>query len=181
MQECCQACLSRPFQPGRRPLSQLPAEYLRHAMRQWTTGVTVVTSRVGDHRHGMTVNSFTSLSLEPPLVSITLALETRTQRLVEQSGYFGVTILNVDQVEISDRFAGRIPEGTDRFEGVETFELVSGAPFIQGGLAFIDCKVIHSYAMPSSKLYIGEALAVQTARDGLPLVYHNRLYHRIER
>jgi flavin reductase (DIM6/NTAB) family NADH-FMN oxidoreductase RutF len=162
-------------------LSQLPAEYLRHAMRQWTTGVTVVTSQMGDLRHGMTVNSFTSLSLEPPLVSVTLAIGTRTQRLVDRSGHFGVTILHEDQVDVSERFAGRIPEKTDRFEGLETFELVSGAPFIQGGLAFLDCKVIHTYTMPASKLYIGEVLAAQTARDGQPLIYHNRLYHRLER
>lgn len=161
-------------------MSQVPAEYLRHAMRQWTTGVTVVTSRLGDLRHGMTVNSFTSLSLDPPLVSVTLALETRTQRLVEQSGIFGVTILKEDQAEISDRFAGRIPEGTDRFSDLEIFELVSGVPFIQGGLAFLDCRVIHAYAMRSSRQYIGEVIAVQTARNGQPLVYHNRLYHRLK-
>ncbi len=149
-------------------------------MRQWTTGVTVVTSRSGDRAHGMTVNSFTSLSLDPPLVSVTLALDTRTQRLVEQSGIFGVTILKDDQVEISDRFAGRIPEGDNRFAGVETFALVSGAPLIQGGLAYLDCRVIHSYAMRSSILYIGEVMAVRTAGEGQPLVYHNRLYHRLE-
>ncbi len=181
MQDCCQACLDHPYQPGRRKLSPLPAENLRHAMRQWTTGVTVVTSRSGDRRHGMTVNSFTSLSLDPPLVSVTLALGTRTQRLVEQSGIFGVTILHEGQVEISDRFAGRIPEGTDRFDGLETFELVTGAPLIQGGLAYLDCRVVHSYAMPSSKLYIGEVQAVQTAGGDSPLIYHNRLYHRLER
>ncbi len=162
-------------------MSQVPAESLRQAMRQWTTGVTVVTSRFGGLRHGMTVNSFTSLSLDPPLVSVTLALETRTQRLVEQSGIFGVTILKEDQAEISDRFAGRIPEGNDRFAGFEVFELVSGVPFIQGGLAFLDCKVIHAYAMRSSKQYIGEVVAVQIARDGHPLVYHKRVYHRLER
>jgi len=162
-------------------MSQFPAEYLRHAMRQWTTGVTVVTSRFGNQRHGMTVNSFTSLSLEPPLVTVTLAIGTRTQMIVEQSGLFGVTILNENQAEISDRFAGRIPEKADRFVGVETFQLSSGAPFIQGGLAFLDCKVIFSYAMQSSKMYIGEVVELQPGKDGQPLVYHNRLYHRLEK
>lgn len=181
MQDCCQACLDHPPRPGRLRLSQQTSENLRQAMRQWTTGVTVVTSRYGEKKHGMTVNSFTSLSLDPPLVSVTLAVGTRTQRLVEQSGVFGVTILNEDQVEISDRFAGRIPEGNDRFDGLETFELVSGALLIRGGLAYLDCKVVHSYAMPASKLYIGEVQAVQIVPDGFPLIYHNRLYHRLER
>lgn len=161
-------------------MNQFPAEYLRHAMRQWTTGVTVVTTRIGDKRHGMTVNSFTSLSLEPPLVTVTLATGTRTQLMVEQSGLFGVTILNENQVEISDRFAGRIPDGADRFADLETFQLSSGVPFIQGGLAFLDCKVIFSYSMQSSKMYIGQVTALQPGKEGLPLVYHNRLYHRLE-
>ncbi len=150
-------------------------------MRWWTTGVTVVTSRFGEGIHGMTVNSFTSLSLEPPLVSVTLALDTRTQRLVEQSGIFGVTILKEDQIEISDRFAGRKPKGSDRFAGIETFELVSGAPLIQGGLAYLDCKVVYPYRMRSSILYVGEVIAVRIAGEGQPLIYHNRQYHRLEK
>lgn len=160
-------------------MSQISSEYLRHAMRQWTTGVAIVTSLLGDQRRGMTVNSFTSLSLEPPLVTVTLAINTRTQMMVEQSGVFGVTILNENQAEISDRFAGRIPEGSDRFAGLETFQLTSGASFIQGGLAYIDCKVVFSHAMQSSKMYIGEVLVVQSGKEGQPLVYHNRLYHRL--
>jgi len=162
-------------------MSRIPAEYLRHAMRQWTTGVTIVTTQLGEQRHGMTVNSFTSLSLEPPLVTVTLAIGTRTQMMVEQSGLFGVTILNENQGEISDRFAGRIPEGADRFAGLETFQIHSGVPFIQGGLAYLDCKVVFSYAMQSSKMYIGEVVAIHPGQEGQPLIYHNRLYHRLEK
>jgi flavin reductase (DIM6/NTAB) family NADH-FMN oxidoreductase RutF len=162
-------------------LSQIPAEYLRHAMRQWTSGITIVTSCLGEKRHGMTVNSFTSLSLEPPLVTVTLAIGTRTQMMVDQSGLFGVTILNENQADISDRFAGRVPEGDDRFAGLEIFQISSGVRFIQGGLAFLDCKVIFSYGMQSSKLYIGEVVALQPGKQGQPLVYHNRLYHRLEK
>jgi len=90
---------------------QVTAEMVRHAMRHWTTGVAVVTARLDDQIHGMTVNSFTSISLEPPLVSATLAAGTRTQSLVEQTGVFGVTILSEGQADISDRFAGRMPAG----------------------------------------------------------------------
>lgn len=160
-------------------MSQIPAEYLRHAMRQWTTGVTVVTSRFGDHSHGMTVNSFTALSLDPPLVSVTLALDTRTQLLVDESGLFGVTILTEDQIEISDRFAGRIPDGGERFAGIDIFQIDSGVPHIQGGLAYLECKVVHSYTMKFSKLYIGEVTSVQPGKEGKPLVYHNRLYRKL--
>lgn len=157
----------------------IQGDLLRQAMRRWTTGVCVVTSRAGDQQHGMTVNSFTSVSLEPPMVTVTLAHKTRTYRLVSQSGVFGVTILNQRQREIADLFSGKVPEDGGRFEKVETFVLSTGAPFLSGGLAFLDCLVRHVYAMASSTLFVGEVLAVQHADLDEPLIYHNRLYHRL--
>ncbi len=155
------------------------ADALRQAMRNWTTGVAVLTGYAGEIRHGMTVNSFTSLSLDPPLVGVTLANSTRTRDLVEQSGVFGVTILAEDQAEMADRFAGRIPEDEDRMTGVETFTLVSGAPLLSSGLVCLDCKVIQRYPMKNSTLYVGEVLAIHHNRQAQPLVYHNRVYHRL--
>jgi flavin reductase (DIM6/NTAB) family NADH-FMN oxidoreductase RutF len=160
-------------------MSQVTPEVLRHAMRQWTTGVAVVTSRVGDSQHGMTVNSFISISLDPPLISVTLAHATRTRSLVEKSGLFGVTILAEDQAEIADRFAGRIPDDGDRFAGLELFNLTGEVPLIKAGLVSLDCKVVHTYDMNESTLYVAEVLAVHHTREGNPLVYHNRIYHKL--
>lgn len=160
-------------------MEQVSGEVLRRAMRNWTTGVAVLTSRAGDHQHGMTVNSLTSLSLDPPLVAVSLANTTRTRQLVEQSGVFGVTILSEEQVETADRFAGRIPEHENRMEGLATFVLVTGAPLLTNGLVCLDCKVIHRYPMKNSTLYVGEVLAVSHNREGQPLVYHNRTYQKL--
>lgn len=157
---------------------QVTAEMLRHAMRHWTTGVAVVTSRFENQQNGMTVNSFTSISLDPPLVAVTLTTETRTQKLVEQSGVFGVTILGEGQADLSDRFAGRMPS-EDRFSGLETFELVSGVPLLLDGLVSLDCKVIHTYPTENSVHYIAEVTAIRHTAEGGPLVYHNRLYHKL--
>ncbi|GAP12056.1 conserved protein/domain typically associated with flavoprotein oxygenases, DIM6/NTAB family [Bellilinea caldifistulae] len=154
-------------------------EALRNAMRHWTTGVAVLTGRAGEIQHGMTVNSFNSLSLDPPLVGVTLANTTRTRNLVEQSGVFGVTILAEDQADIADRFAGRIPEDEDRMAGIETFTLVSGVPLLTSGLVCLDCRVVQRYPMKNSTLYIAEVLSVHHNRPGQPLVYHNRVYHRL--
>lgn len=158
---------------------QISAEILRHVMRRWTTGVAVVTSRFENQQHGMTVNSFTSVSLDPALVSVTLAVNTRTQNLVERSGVFGVTILGEGQADLSDRFAGRMPADEDRFAGVETFELVSGVPLLQGGLVSLDCRVVHRYQADHSVLYVAEVIAVRHTSEAGPLVYHNRLYHKL--
>ncbi len=72
----------------------LDPEQLRHAMRAWTTGVTVVTAAHAGQKYGMTVNSFTSISLDPPLISVALKKLTHTHDLVEKSGEFAVTILS---------------------------------------------------------------------------------------
>lgn len=154
-------------------------ELLRQAMRQWTSGVCVVTSQAGHLQHGMTVNSFASISLEPPMVVVSLAQKSRTYRLVAQSGVFGVTILNQSQREVAEVFAGEVSENKDRFEKLETFVLSTGAPFLSGGLAFFDCMVRHIYPMTSSTLFVGEVVAVQQADLDEPLVYHDRLYHRL--
>lgn len=158
---------------------QVTAEMVRHAMRHWTTGVAVVTSRFETQQQGMTVNSFTSVSLDPPLVSVTLAVGTRTQNLVEQSGVFGVTILSEGQADLADRFAGRMPADENRFGGLKTFELVSGVALLQDGLVSLDCRVVHRYPAGHSVLYVAEVVAIQHTSEGEPLVYHNRLYHKL--
>ncbi len=159
---------------------QALSDSLRQAMRHWTTGVSIVTSQYGDSRHGMTVNSLTSISLDPPIVSVTLANATRTFELVKRSGVFGVTILGAEQASIADRFAGRAAPEANRFEGLDTFSLQSGVPFIRGGLAFLDCRVIFSYPLPNSTLFLGEVTAVDTLQEADPLVYHNRVYRKLE-
>ncbi len=157
----------------------LDSEALRNAMRLWSTGVTIVTAQFQGRRHGMTVSSFTSVSLEPPLVSLSLAQASQTHELVLHAGAFGITILSSSQQEISERFAGRIPDSQDRFVGLETFSLESGAPLIEGGLAFLDCKVTASYPVGANTLIVGEVVAARSPTEGEPLLYFNRGYHRL--
>jgi flavin reductase (DIM6/NTAB) family NADH-FMN oxidoreductase RutF len=152
---------------------------LRQVMRCWTTGVAVVTASDGAMRHGMTVNSLTSISIHPPLVVVTLAKITRTYRLVSRSGIFGVTILKEDQAELADRFAGRIAEEGDRMAGLETFNLVSGAPLLRVGLAFLDCRVVHTYDLPEATLFVGAVEAAERCAEGRPLLYLNREYRKL--
>ena len=159
----------------------LDSEKLRHAMRAWTTGVAVVTAAHEGEKYGMTVNSFTSISLEPPLVSVTLKQLTHTHDLVEKSGMFAVTILTSEQKELSDRFAGKIPNITDRFEGVQTERLSMDVPLIRDGMAYFDCRVVNSMPVGENTLFVAEVTAV--SRDGEgggnPLVYHNRTYWKL--
>jgi len=156
-------------------------EDLRLAMRQWTTGVTIVTVKHKGRRHGMTVSSFTSVSLTPPLLLVSLEQVTNTHKLVKAAGTFGVSILDQSQREISDRFAGRIADVTDRFAGLETFTLITGAPLMAtGALAWFDCRVVATYEAGNHTVFIGEVLAVKTGNSGRPLIYFNRDYRSLD-
>lgn len=154
-------------------------EAMREAMRHWATGVAVVSSLHDGVRHGMTVSSFTSISLEPPLVLVSLSKDARTHDLVRSSGIFGVTLLNQAQEWISDRFAGRTSEDQDRFAGLDTFTLRTGAPFVQGGLSYLDCMVVAAQDLSDHTLFIGQVVDLQTGMDGAPLIYYNRRYRRL--
>lgn len=155
-------------------------EQLRLAMRAWSSGVTVVTASYAGERHGMTVSSFTSVALEPPMIIISLQTDSRTQALVAQASAFAVTILSESQQEISERFAGRIPDTEDRLAGLETETLVTGTPFIEGGLAYLDCRVMQSIPVGSNTVFLAEVLAARGNGEGKPLVYHDRTYHSLD-
>ena len=154
----------------------LDPEKLRAAMRAWSAGVTVVTAVHEGKKHGATVNSFTSISLEPAMLTITLQKSARTHELISKSRTFGLTILSAEQSKISDLFAGKMTEVEDRFAGLQTQTLVTGSPLIVGGLAWLDCRVVETFDAGNSTLFIAEALAAQNIGDGQPLIYHNREY-----
>lgn len=154
---------------------------LRNALRFWTTGVTIVAASHNGVTHGMTVNSFTSLSLDPPLVSVSLEKKTRTYQLVKACGVFAVTVLAQDQNALSDRFAGRDSEKSERFAGLETLIEETGSPILKLGLAYFDCRVADSHDAGTHTVFIGEVLACGSLAEGEPepLVYFNRGYRKI--
>jgi flavin reductase (DIM6/NTAB) family NADH-FMN oxidoreductase RutF len=153
---------------------------LRAAMRAWTTGVAIVTVAHQGRQHGMTVSSFTSISLEPPLIVISLSHGSQTHDLIRLAGAFGVTILAASQQGLSERFADKHTRDTDRLAGLQTETFVSGAPFIKGGLAFLDCKVTQTIDAGMNTLFIAQVTVVRGADHDAPLVYHDRAYRRLQ-
>lgn len=130
----------------------------------------------------MTVSSFTSLSLEPPLVLVSLHKSTRTHDLVTRSKAFAVTLLSEEQEAVSNRFAGKDTENDNRYTGLETFTLETGSPLLAEGLAFFDCRVVSQYDAGTNTVMIGEVVAAQANPDGdkiPPLVYFNRDYRKL--
>ncbi len=164
-------------------------EILRAVMRHWPTGVTVLASRHGAIRHGMTVNSFTSVSLEPPLVLACLEQDVRTHGLVQDSGVFAISILRAGQEWVSDRFAGRDTEHADRFQGLATFTAVTGAPILAENIGFLDCAVTAAHPAGNHTIFVAQVVAASPGaldpadapggNGARPLLYFDRSYREL--
>ncbi len=148
-------------------------------MRAWVSGVAVVTAAYQGERHGMTVSSFTSVSLDPPLIIISLQTASRTHQLVENARTFGLTILSEDDRALSERFAGRLSDPEHRLDGIETATMITGAPVLKAGLAQLDCRIVQSIPSGMNTIFIAEVVAARGNGEGQPLVYHNRGYHKL--
>lgn len=147
----------------------------RSVLAQWPSGVTVVTTLAEDGRwHGMTASSFSSVSLEPPLVSVCLDKKLYSHQLIEESGVFGVNVLAKDQGETARVFAGMVPEVEDRFAGDEWTTAETGVPLLPGALGWLDCRVLHAYDGGDHTIFVGQVLAGQAARRTAPLLFHSR-------
>jgi flavin reductase (DIM6/NTAB) family NADH-FMN oxidoreductase RutF len=150
-----------------------PALALRRTLGMFATGVTVVTTLKGEQVHGMTANAFMSVSLEPPLVLVSLDRRTRMCGLLHVGGRYGVSVLCETQSALSDRFAGRANDGLPE----PRFELVRETPLVDGALAHFVACVEHSYWGGDHSLFLGR---VQYARQhsGAPLLFHGGRYVR---
>lgn len=153
----------------------------RQAMRQWASGVCIVTAIDSNGaRQGMTVSSFISASLQPPLVVVSLEQTSRTQRAALESGYFAITLLSQEQQFLADCFAGRTCEDDSRFVGLPLHTLVSGAPLFTGGLVYLDCQVVATHPVGTHTLFIGEVIALESGTEQAPLLYYNRDYRAFQ-
>ena len=156
----------------------LDPEQLRRAMRAWTTGVAILTASHNGETYGMTINSFNSLSLDPPMVCVTVQNKTFIYNLIEAAQAFGVTILAASQRDLAEDFAGR-KRGPERMAGVELQPLVTGAPVLTDGLASLDCRVTQAIPVGKNTLFLAEVEAVQVQSTRGPLLYHDRAYRHL--
>jgi flavin reductase (DIM6/NTAB) family NADH-FMN oxidoreductase RutF len=156
----------------------IPIDQFKFVMRQWASGVTVVTMQTETRRHGLTISGFLSVSLEPPLVLISIGEELTSEALLKESAAFVVNFLREDQSELSDRFAGRLG-AVDRLDGVPTRPAISGAPILQDCLAWLDCRVVQTFVVGDHVLYIGEVMAAGVSDPAKPLLYWNADYRKL--
>ncbi|MDE0885978.1 MAG: flavin reductase family protein [Myxococcota bacterium] len=153
-------------------------EEFKRCMSAWPSGVTVVTSCAGDTIHGMTVSDFSGASLTPPLAVVLCDRASLTTRMISEGGCFGVSILSVEQQEISDRFASKKLEHV-RFEGIEYEIGQTGAPLLTGALANLDCRLTATHEVGDHLIFVGLIESAEV-RPGAPLVYWGAGYRKLE-
>jgi len=145
----------------------------RRTLGMFATGVTVITTLADEQVHGMTANAFMSVSLQPPLIVISVDRRARMNNLLREEVRFGVSVLEERQSVLSDRFAGRGGDGPD-----PAFELVHETPLVEGALAHLVARVVRSYWGGDHSLFLGR---VEYARygEGTPLLFHGGGYGRV--
>jgi len=157
-------------------LSKIEKQQFRRICGKFASGITVATVRdAAGAAHGMTANSFTSVSLAPPLVLVCVDHRTRVLEHFRASEYFGINILGAGQRHLSDKFAGR---GYDRFEGVEWYAGQTGAPLLPEVLATIECARVNVVTAGDHDIVIGEVLHADCL-DGDPLVFYCSEYRSL--
>jgi flavin reductase (DIM6/NTAB) family NADH-FMN oxidoreductase RutF len=152
-----------------------PQAFLR-ACAQFATGVAITTVvDASGAPHGMTVNSFTSVSLTPPLVLVCIDHRAGIRNLLLKTEFFAINVLRENQQELSMHFAR---PGEDRFGAVEWFPGETGMPLIPGTLATIECAVFERIESGDHTIMIGEVVSA-IRHEGRPLLYFSSSYQNL--
>lgn len=148
---------------------------LRDLMRRFPAGVAVVTVATDGDRLGLTVSSLVALSLEPPLVGVSIARTAALHELVREAGGFAVSLLGADQEGIAQHFSRGVPP-IAHWHGVAHREGVRSAPLLEGALGWLECRLWGEYPTGDHTFFAGEVLACEPGATGPPLLYLDRRY-----
>ena len=159
-----------------RPLSPDAATY-RTVLGHFATGVVIVTAIDAEEPVGMACNSFTSVSLEPPLVLFCAAKSSTTWPRIRTSGTWAANILDEDGEEVCRLFAQK---GADRFARIAYAPGRTGSPILEDALAFVDCETIAEHDAGDHVIVVGRVIELGYQHEGKPLLFYRGGYGRYE-
>jgi flavin reductase (DIM6/NTAB) family NADH-FMN oxidoreductase RutF len=142
-------------------------------MSYYPTGVAVITSMTQGEPVGFVVGSFTSISLDPPLVGFFVATTSNTFSLIKEAGFFCCNVLSSDHGSLSAKFSSKTG---DRFDGVDWRPAKTTSPILREAVAWLDCAHYDTYQVGDHYLVVGEVLDLRAARNVTPLVFHKGSY-----
>jgi len=160
------------------PVSTIDVCAFRRAMGSFPTGVTVVTVTSDDGSvHGITVNSFSSVSLDPMLALVCLNEASRAVGLIERAGAFAVNVLSAGQQDVSRWFANPYrPAGSTMFDGVPFEPGTTGCPVLVDAAASFECRLRQSHRAGDHLIVLGEVVALVHRPELEPLIFHAGSY-----
>jgi flavin reductase (DIM6/NTAB) family NADH-FMN oxidoreductase RutF len=158
----------------------IDADSLWATIRRSSAAVTVVTARDDQGYLGITVSAFCMVSLQPPLVLVCINENSQVLDAISTGGAFAVTVLSSRQELLADMFAGRAPRPDSAFSAIKHRTLVTGAPILEGGLAWLDCRLHQSHPGGDHTIFVGAVVAAGVAADqDDPLLYFGGQYRRL--
>ncbi len=151
---------------------------LRALMRRFPAGVAVVTVDLEEEQIGLTVSSFVSLSLEPPLVGVSVSRSAALHELLREAGGFAVSLLAAGQEHLAQHFARGVPP-IALWSGIEKRPSRHGAPLLAGALGWLECETWREYEAGDHTLFVGEVRTVDFGGAARPLVHVGQSYRAL--
>lgn len=151
---------------------------LRKVMANFATGVTVITTALGEEKRGMTANAVSSVSLDPPLVLVCIDKTARTHDMVLKRGAFAINILSQEQESLSRLFASKEMDEARRLETVQHRISEMGLPLLEGCLAYLECELYLTFEAGDHTIFVGKGQSFGL-NDGCPLIFFRSKYARL--
>ena len=160
-------------------MPDVSADDFKGALGSWAAGVTVVTTRHERLVYGLTVSSFSSLSLEPRLIMVCFANSNKIVDMVRESKTFAVSILSDDQAQIANWFSRSGREPVEAFSEFTTIEWHTGSPIISGAVAHLDCELDSLVPGGDHTIAIGRVVGASYDSSLMPLLYYRRGFRNL--
>jgi flavin reductase (DIM6/NTAB) family NADH-FMN oxidoreductase RutF len=151
----------------------------RKVLGRFASGVTVVTTCDGDQRFGITVNAFTSVSLDPPLILVCIEKKSYLHQVMLRNGYFAVNVLTEEQHALSTCFAGH-SEARRNFCNAPSHTAVTGAPVLDHSLGWLDCRIENVFPGGDHSIIVGRVHALGGS-ENRPLLYFRGKYPKLSK
>jgi flavin reductase (DIM6/NTAB) family NADH-FMN oxidoreductase RutF len=158
---------------------QIDRDAYRRVVGHFATGVTIVTTRLAGVDHAMTVNSFTSVSLDPLLVLFCAERVARFHDVVIEAGTWGISVLPESMEDVSRFFARRGRPLEERFDGWAHHRGQSGVALFDGAIATLECRTSAIHPGGDHSIVVGAVTALATPAEAAPLLYHKGRYRRL--
>ena len=154
-------------------------ELFRNTLAKFCTGVTIVTTKNQEGMHGLTVNAFTSVSLDPPLILVCIQKNGLSHSTLSECEAFVVNILSEEQKELSDRFANPALDSEERFQDLSFRVSENGIPILAGNLGHLECRVVNQFKGGDHTIFVSQVENAGFSEEKRPLLFYESRYSYI--